>query len=333
MTPLVSIIIITYNDRHWLGQAIDSALVQTYPHCEVIVVDDGSTDGTCEWVQRQYEDQIRYAWQEHSGRGAARNHGLAMAQGEYIQFLDADDLLAPHKVAIHVEFLETHPEFGAVYGRCQLFYDDARQHVWDWPRQVNYVSGDVLKQEIHRPFLLTNTTLVRKCWIDRVGGVDVHLRSNEDWDLWLRIALAGATFHYLPGEVVAWYRRRVNETARASVHLQSGVRVLRKLATLIESRKERQRLRLREAIGRWQYSYGHALVEEGQRRIGLIEMLKSLRLNREKIGHKLVTIGVLIFASPDQARRAKAVLQARYAFFRPRVSLGPSPSHILYEEE
>ncbi len=309
MNPLVSIIIPTYNCRRWLGQAIDSALAQTYPHCEIIVVDDGSTDGTGEWVQRQYKDRIRYVWQKNSGRGAARNHGLEMAQGEYVQFLDADDMISLHKIAAHVKFLEKHPEFGAVYGHCRVFYDNDEQRTWDWPGQIHYVSGDILEQEIHRPFLLPIMVLVRKYWVEHVGGFQVNLHSNEDWDLWLRIALAGARFHYLPGRVVAWYRRRANDTAKASVHLQSGVIVLRRLESLINNREERRRLHLKQAIGKWQYSYGRALVEEGQRRVGIAEMVKSLLLNRDDLGRKLVTISGLTFLLPDQARGAKATLR------------------------
>ena len=323
--PRVSIIIPTHNSRRWLGQAVDSALAQTYPHCEIIVIDDGSTDGTGEWVQRQYGDQIRYVWHEHRGRGAARNRGIEIGRGEYVQFLDADDILAPRKVATHVKFLDAHPGVGAVYGHCRLFYDDDSQYTWDWPRQAHYVSGDILAQEIHRPFLLPIMVLVRKHWIERVGGFNMDCESSEDWDLWLRIALAGARFHYLPGETVAWYRIRSTRTAEASFHYQSGLVVLRRLWNLIGSQRERNRLDLGHAIGQWQYSYGHALVEEGQRRTGVIEMAKSLRLNRERLGRKLVTISGLILLSASRARAVKAVLRPWYVSLKARLNFWPTP--------
>lgn len=297
---MVSIVIPTYNCRRWLGEAINSALNQTYPYCEIIIVDDGSTDGTGEWVQREYGNHIRYVWQENSGRGAARNRGLAMAQGDYIQFLDADDLIAPTKIADHVGFLEAHSEFAAVYGHCLVFQDDDKQHAWNWPGHAHYVSGNILEQEIHNPFLLPIMILARKTWVEQVSGFNVHLLSNEDWDLWLRIALAGAKFYYLPGEVVAWYRRQSGTVARASIHLQSGVIVLRQLDMLMDNQAERNRLRLGYAIGQWQASYGRALIREGERWRGIGELARSLTLYRANWWRTIAQIFAYTILTPKQ---------------------------------
>ena len=129
--PLVSIIIPAYNCRRWLGEAIDSALAQTHPHCEIIVIDDGSTDGTGEWVQVHYDSRIRYHWQPNGGVARARNTGLHLAQGDYIQFLDADDILSPEKVARQVAHLESHPEWAVAYCDTYLFReDDLSQMRW-----------------------------------------------------------------------------------------------------------------------------------------------------------------------------------------------------------
>ena len=96
--PLVSIIIPAYNARRLIGESIDSVLNQTYSNCEILVIDDGSTDGTRAFLQHRYGDQIRYIYQKNQGRGAARNYGLRLARGKYIQFLDADDLILPDKI-------------------------------------------------------------------------------------------------------------------------------------------------------------------------------------------------------------------------------------------
>ena len=168
--PLVSIIIPTYNMGHWIGEAIGSALAQTYSHCEIIVVDDGSTDGTGEFLRECYGDRIRYVYQDNKGRGAARNHGLRLARGGYVQFLDADDLILPAKIATHVAFLEAHPEYAAVYCHALVFYEDDPDHPWDHARQDAYCSGEILETEIHEPFLLPVMVLVRQVWVDKVGG-------------------------------------------------------------------------------------------------------------------------------------------------------------------
>ena len=98
--PLVSIVIPTYNRRHFICDAINSCLSQTYSNCEIIVIDDGSSDGSGEFLHRMYGDRIRYIYQANHGPAIARNRGIAAARGEFIHFLDADDQLAPGKVRI-----------------------------------------------------------------------------------------------------------------------------------------------------------------------------------------------------------------------------------------
>src|SRR5512132_248706 len=100
--PLVSVIVPAYNAGSTIAEAVESALAQTYRPLEVVVVDDGSTDDTAEVVAERFEDRVHIISAPHRGRGAARNTGLATARGAYIQFLDADDVLAPAKIATQV---------------------------------------------------------------------------------------------------------------------------------------------------------------------------------------------------------------------------------------
>src|SRR6266852_191572 len=115
---LVSVIITSYNYGHFIAQALDSVLAQTYSNWECIVVDDGSTDNTREVVERYAEanPRIRYFWQENQRLAAARNTGIAKSSGEYFQFLDADDLIERRKLECQVEVLEHHQEIDIVYG-------------------------------------------------------------------------------------------------------------------------------------------------------------------------------------------------------------------------
>ena len=107
--PLVSILIPAYNAQEWLAQTLKSAIAQSWPHKEIIVVDDGSTDKTVA-IARQFEsDQVRVFRQENEGAAAARNKAFALSQGEYIQWLDADDLLAPDKIAKQLVALDARP--------------------------------------------------------------------------------------------------------------------------------------------------------------------------------------------------------------------------------
>lgn len=298
--PLVSIIIPAYNARRFIGESIDSALNQTYSNCEILVIDDGSTDDTRAFLQHRYGDQIRYIYQENQGRGAARNYGLHLARGKYIQFLDADDLILPDKIRMQVMFLEAHPEYAAAYCHALFFFEDDPDHPSDHPRQESYCSGDILEREILEPFLLPIMILVRRTWVDKVGGFDETLRSNEDWDLWLRIAHAGGLFAYMLGEPMALYRVRRRETAKASIHLQSGVFVLGKLRHTIADRSRRKSLRIDREIAKWRFGYGKALVDEGERWEGLWEMARSLISDRRSLGYRLLSILLLAWLPPTQ---------------------------------
>ncbi len=187
MATLVSLIIPTYNRAGLVGEAIESALSQTYPAREVIVVDDGSTDGTPEVLAR-YGDAIRWVRTPNRGCAAARNTGVGLAQGDYLAFVDSDDVAPPDKLAIQVPVLEAHPEIGFVYGPSVAFGLD--------------LSGEKVLQPV-RPdtkgfvaeglFLTTrigfDSVLLRRKAVQQVGGFDERLRYNEDSDLLLRVAL------------------------------------------------------------------------------------------------------------------------------------------------
>jgi len=286
--PLVSIIIPTFNTRLWLGEAIDSALAQIYPNCEVLVVDDGSTDGTGEWLAEQYGSRISCFWKENGGLASARNLALTHAQGDYIQFLDADDIIVPEKVATHVSFLEDHPEYGVVYCHSFCFRDDSPQEQFDWWGLALYRSGEVFSSMIDNGYILTHAALSRRSCIEAAGPFDEGLPSCVDWDFWLRVARAGVHFYYLDGRPMALYRLRPNRmSARRVIHSLSGIQVLYKLMASMPSEEERRSLGIRKAIGRWRFSYGRALVEDGALARGWKEMVKSLWFDRRNLRYKL----------------------------------------------
>jgi glycosyltransferase involved in cell wall biosynthesis len=185
---LVSIIIPTYNRADLVGEAIESALCQTYPAREVIVVDDGSTDGTPEVLAR-YGDAIRWVRTTNRGCAAARNTGVGLALGDYLAFVDSDDVAPPDKLATQVPVLEAHPEIGFVYGPSEAFgpelpTDQVHQPVRPDP------SGSVAEGLFLSTRIGFDSVLLRREAVERAGGFDETLRHNEDTDLLLRIALA-----------------------------------------------------------------------------------------------------------------------------------------------
>ncbi|NDJ76703.1 MAG: glycosyltransferase [Chloroflexi bacterium] len=205
MEPLVSIIIPTYNDRRYVCDAVDSALAQIYPHCEIIVVDDGSTDGTANLLQERYGDQIRLICQENQGAAVARNTGLHAAQGEYIQLCDADDRLLPEKIARSLAVFQAQPETALVYTRYQPLESDGRTFV---PVVIEPPPPDKLFCELLQVnFVPHGTVLARRNVVLAVGGYNPELPPAEDWDLWLRLAAAGHRFAWVD-EVLMLYRLR-----------------------------------------------------------------------------------------------------------------------------
>lgn len=182
--PLVSVIVPTHNHADYLALAIESVLSQSYPHFEIIVVDDGSTDATGEVLQR-YAERIRCVRQPNRGLSAARNHGLQLARGDLIGLLDADDLYGPEYLLTLVTLLASHPEAGGAYCGFRSIDGNGRllAHI-----HSRVVSPDAMHDSLLMGnFLGVNTPLIRHSCYRQVGGFDETLRASEDWDIWLRL--------------------------------------------------------------------------------------------------------------------------------------------------
>ncbi len=183
---LASIVIPCYNGERTLAQAIESALGQTYPEVEVIVVDDGSTDGSAE-VARRYPQRVRLIQQTNHGLSASRNAAITAANGEYVVLLDADDVLLPDCVARRVAILQGDPSIGLVAGYYKEIDADG-DPISRAPELRKVWQGHAFRQAIRRnwgpPVGWTFPVEVYK----RVGGFDPMLRSAEDWDFVIRVS-------------------------------------------------------------------------------------------------------------------------------------------------
>lgn len=181
-------IIPTYNRRDLLPRALDSVLAQTVPVDEIIVIDDGSTDGTDDMLRARYGDRVRYVWQPNAGVSAARNHGLRLAQGRYLALLDSDDLWLPSKTELQVAFLDAHPDFGMVV--CDVERVDSEYRHIDVFRRRDTLREDgwVLRWVLHNPALAPASVLMRREVVDQLGGFNEGLRTAEDLEFHLRVA-------------------------------------------------------------------------------------------------------------------------------------------------
>ncbi len=188
--PLVSVIIPTFNRWPMVCESIDSAMAQDYPNFEVIVVDDGSSDETEEELPGRYVDRVRYIRQANQGPSVARNTGIEAAQGEYIAFLDSDDLWLPGKTRAQVAVLEQDPKYAAAYGICLLADADGTPTGEVLGNTARGWSGDNFAGVLRLNHIQTSTVMVRRdVLVGTVGLFDEQMLSGQDVDMWPRITM------------------------------------------------------------------------------------------------------------------------------------------------
>jgi glycosyltransferase involved in cell wall biosynthesis len=189
--PRVSVIVPAYNAARYLRNAIDSVVGQTYADWELIIVDDGSTDGTRALVRSYIAaqgDKLRYVFQTNRGLPAARNAGIRESQGEFIAILDADDMWLPSRLKRGVEVMDRAPDVGLVHSKvARINVDGDIVSYLDFPKkyQAGKIAVDIF---VRRANILCPTVLFRKRCLDVTGSFDETMRATEDRDLWFRIA-------------------------------------------------------------------------------------------------------------------------------------------------
>lgn len=217
MSPGITVIIPTYNSAAYIGQAVESVLQQAYSPCQIVVVDDGSTDET-EAVLAGYQDKIELVKQPNGGSAAARNRGLALAEHDFIVFLDADDVLLPGKLRQQAAFLQLRPSLGYVHSGWQMLDPDGKllQTVEPWHHapQLN------LETWLQQKPMAFGAIMFRRLWLDRVGWLDPALRQSHDVDLLLRLSLAGCQGEWLY-EPTLGYRQHPSSTTHRNVATQA----------------------------------------------------------------------------------------------------------------
>jgi glycosyltransferase involved in cell wall biosynthesis len=185
VSPIVSVIIPTYDRWPMVGEAIESVLAQSYRTWELIVVDDGSTDDTSNHLAR-YGANIRYVPRQRGGVAAARNHGVAIARGRYVAFLDSDDLWMAKKLAIQTEFMEQQPEVQI----CQTEEIWVRRGVRVNPKAKHAKpSGDIFRRSLDLCLVSPSAVMMTKQLFNQFRGFDESFPVCEDYDLWLRIGV------------------------------------------------------------------------------------------------------------------------------------------------
>jgi len=203
--PRFTVIIPTYNRVEILDSAIQSVLSQSFQDYEILIVDDGSTDDTADAV-RQYGEKIRYIYQENQGPGAARNKGISVATGEYVVFLDSDDLWFPWSLSIFSSVIDDYPSPSFISGEIIEFRDSVElQRVHQATRDVQ-VYKDYLSSSVDNVWIPMGTVAIKRSVF--IGGIH-FLQENlngEDSDLWLQLGDSPGYVH-IKSPVLAGYRR------------------------------------------------------------------------------------------------------------------------------
>jgi glycosyltransferase involved in cell wall biosynthesis len=249
MMPLISILIPAHNAEKWIADTIRSAIAQSWQRKEIIVVDDGSTDQTLE-IARQFESEsVRVVWQENQGAAAARNKALSLSQGDYIQWLDADDLLASDKIAKQMETLDP------VYSRRTLLSSSFGQFMYR-PQRARFTptalwcdlspAEFLLRKLGHRVFMQTAVWLVSRELTEAAGPWDTSMISDDDGEYFCRILLASDGIRFVRDARV-YYRSvgtlRLSYVGRSNRKLEALWRSMQLHIIYLRSLEDSERVR------------------------------------------------------------------------------------------
>ena len=209
----VSVIIPTYNYGNFIADCVNSVFRQSEKHIEIIIVDDGSTDSTSD-VVKSFSSRVTYVFQENKGLSAARNTGLKYASGDFVQFLDFDDLLGIDAIAAKANFLRQNPGVSVAVSPTHLFSSlsaDGKPIINGcWPLHRRNLDIHLAYFNIAPP----HAFLIRRTAVERVGYFDESLEGCEDYDYWLRLAALGYVPHYCGEGTAVYYRQHATNMSK-----------------------------------------------------------------------------------------------------------------------
>ena len=220
---LVSVVIATYNMGQYLPQAVQSVLSQSYPHLEVQIVDDGSTDDTAQILRQwQGDARVRVHTQQNAGQARAKNQGVALSRGRFVAFLDADDIWLPGKLALQMPLFRGRPEIGVVYSDYECMDGEGRPlSKGVTPMRRGWVAGPLLVEN----FVCYSSGVVRRECLERNGSFDESLGMGIDYDLWLRLS-ASYQFDFVPAATVRYRVWAGQMSTNYRKRYQSGIRIM-----------------------------------------------------------------------------------------------------------
>jgi glycosyltransferase involved in cell wall biosynthesis len=223
--PTISVIIPAFNAQATIKETIASVQAQTFSDFEIIVIDDGSTDGTLELVSTIKDERLRIFSYENGGVAVARNRGISHATGEFIALLDADDLWTPDKLELQLAALQKYPEAGVAYSWTYFKYEEDESSYAD---ESSFFEGNVYADLLVRNFLHNGSNpLIRGKAIESVGEFDPVCVPCEDWDFYLRLAVQW-TFVLVPKSQILYRQSSGSASSKVEVMEKSLLIVIEK---------------------------------------------------------------------------------------------------------
>lgn len=299
LQPRVSVIVPCYNYGHLLSETLENLLQQSYSSWECIIVDDGSTDNTSEVANNftAKDSRYNYVYQNNAGLSAARNTGISRAKGEFIQFLDADDLLSPNKFFCQLSIFDLEAGLDIVYSEVRYFHSkspDTLRYTMEgddkaWMKGIDSSEQQTLKEILVKENIAAvNCFLIKKTVFDKIGNFNTELKSVEDWEFWFRSAFQGIKFkfHNDP-DSYALVRLHDNSMSRSPKGMMSAASIARlTLEKLIKNDKQLGRKKLLETQNLNELAYLHHSLykiykEEGDKKKASYHLFNYSKLKNE----------------------------------------------------
>lgn len=230
--PTISVVIPAYNAERTILETIKSVQQQTFSDFEIIIINDGSTDSTLELIQSIKDERLKVFSYENGGLPMARNRGISLAKGEFIAFIDADDLWTPDKLELQLAALKQHPEAGLAYS-WTYFMDE--QGTTLSPSVPIFFNGNVQTNLLKNNFIASGSNpLIRRQAIESTDGFDSTLKSCEDWEYWLRLS-ANWDFVVVPKHQIFYRQSSISMSSKVQVMEDAGIRVIEKIFQTVPS--------------------------------------------------------------------------------------------------
>jgi glycosyltransferase involved in cell wall biosynthesis len=305
----VDVIVPCYNVQPYLPRALHSVFSQTFTDYRLCAVDDGSTDGTAEILQR-YAHSCTFASQPHRGAAAARNRAIRMSASPFIAFLDADDEWLPGKLQRQVDVLEKNPSLGLVCSLC-FFGHDQQRHPGTSESSAIARSGRLFRQLLLDCFVFTPTVVVRRECLKEVGLFNESLAVSEDFNLWLRIA-SRWDISFLP-EVLAVTHTRPGSLSSATSLFQrarDGVAALKHVRSSCPTLSGNDSRALRRVLAERHYTYGSVLLSSSIETASRRQFTSAIKLQPT---HWKAIAKLALSLLPASAREFLCGLRPRYS--------------------